>query len=77
MKGHWSHVNLVKHSKIYKRREALIKDLHATSVLPFPNANEKFHYGQEKIEVGQVIQKMYFLVSIVAINTVKIGQNVV
>ena len=33
MKGHWSRVNLVKH-------EALLKDLHATSVLSFSNANE-------------------------------------
>ena len=32
MKGHWSRVNLW---------EALLKDLHATSVLSFPNANEK------------------------------------
>ena len=34
MKGHWSRVNLVK-------REALLKDLHGTSVLSFPNANKK------------------------------------
>ena len=34
MKGHWSHVNLVKH-------EALLKYLHTTSVLSFPNANKK------------------------------------
>ena len=34
IKGHWSRVNLVK-------REALLKDLHTTSVLSFPNANEQ------------------------------------
>ena len=34
MKGHWSCVNLVK-------REALLKDLHVTSVLSFPNADEQ------------------------------------
>ena len=34
MKGHWSRVYLVK-------REVLLEDLHATNVLPFPNANEK------------------------------------
>ena len=34
MKGHWSRVNLVK-------RFALLKDLHATSVLSFPNAKKK------------------------------------
>ena len=34
MKGHWSRVNPVK-------REAILKDLHATGVLSFPNANEK------------------------------------
>ena len=34
MKGHWSRVNIVK-------LEALLEDLHATSVLSFPNANEK------------------------------------
>ena len=33
MKGHWSRVNLVK-------CKALLKDLHATSVLSFPNANK-------------------------------------
>ena len=37
MKGHWSRVNPVK-------REALLKDLHTTSVLSFPNANEKQLY---------------------------------
>ena len=36
MKGHWSPVNLVK-------REALLKDLLATSVLPFPNTNKKVY----------------------------------
>ena len=34
MKGHWSRVNLVK-------REALLKDLHVTSVLSFPDAYQK------------------------------------
>ena len=34
MKGHWSRVNLVK-------PEALLKDLDTTSVLSFPNANQK------------------------------------
>ena len=34
MKGHWSRVNLVK-------RDSLLKDLHANSVLSFPNANKK------------------------------------
>ena len=38
MKGHWSRVNLVK-------REALLKDLHATSVLSFPNANKKVYFN--------------------------------
>ena len=33
IKGHWSCVNFVK-------REAFLKDLHATSVLSFPNANK-------------------------------------
>ena len=33
MKGHWLRVNLVK-------RKALLKDLHATSVLSFPNAKK-------------------------------------
>ena len=37
MKGHWSCVNLVK-------REALLKDLHTTIVLSFPNANKKKVY---------------------------------
>ena len=34
MKGHWPRVNLVK-------REALLKDLHATSVLSFPLQTKK------------------------------------
>ena len=34
MKGHWLSVNFVK-------REALLKDLHTTSVLSFPNANDQ------------------------------------
>ena len=34
MKGHWSRVNLVK-------RKALLKGLHTTSFLSFPNANHK------------------------------------
>ena len=38
MKGHWSRVNLVK-------LEALLKDLHATSVLSFPNANKKVYFN--------------------------------
>ena len=38
MKGHWSRENLVK-------REALLKGLHATSVLPFPNANKKVYFN--------------------------------
>ena len=38
MKGHWSRVNLVK-------REELLKDLHATSVLSFPNANKKVYFN--------------------------------
>ena len=37
MEGHWSRVNLVK-------REVLLKDLQATSILSFPNANEKKGY---------------------------------
>ena len=37
MKGHWSHVNLVK-------RFALLKDLHVTSVRSFPIANKKKVY---------------------------------
>ena len=36
MKGHWLRVNLVK-------REALLKDLHASSVLSFLNANTKVY----------------------------------
>ena len=36
MKGHLSRVNLVK-------REALLKDSHAISVLSFPNANKKVY----------------------------------
>ena len=35
--GHWSRVNLMK-------REELLKDLHATRVLSFPNENEKKVY---------------------------------
>ena len=38
MKGNLSRVNLVKH-------EALLKDLHATSVLSFPNANENVFFN--------------------------------
>ena len=38
MKGHWSRVNL-------EKREALLKDLHATSVLSFPNANKKVYFN--------------------------------
>ena len=38
MKGHWSRVNLVK-------CKALFRDLHATSVLSFPNANEKLYFN--------------------------------
>ena len=38
MKGHWSRVNLVK-------SEALLKDLHATSVLLFPNENKKVYFN--------------------------------
>ena len=38
MKGHWSCVNLVRH-------KALLKDLHATSVLSFPNANKKVYFN--------------------------------
>ena len=34
MKGHWSPVNL-------EKRKALLKDLHATNGLSFPNANEQ------------------------------------
>ena len=37
MKGHWSRVNLV-------LCEALLKDLHVTNVLSFPNANKKVYY---------------------------------
>ena len=38
MRGHWSSENLVK-------RKALLKDLHATSVLSFPNANKKVYFN--------------------------------
>ena len=38
MKGHWSRVNLVK-------LEALLEDLYATSLLPFPNANKKVYFN--------------------------------
>ena len=38
MKEHWSSVNVVK-------REALLEDLHATSVISFPNANEKVYFN--------------------------------
>ena len=38
MKGYWSRVNLVKH-------EALLKDLHATSVLSFPNVNNNVYFN--------------------------------
>ena len=34
MKGHWSRENILKH-------KALLKYLHATSVLSFPHANKK------------------------------------
>ena len=37
MKGHWPRVNLV-------NREVLHKDLHATSVLSFLNANENVYF---------------------------------
>ena len=55
MKGHWSRGNPVK-------LEALLKDLHATTVLSFPNANEK---------------KVYFNPYIYAkvIKTLKSGKN--
>ena len=38
MNGHWSRVNLVK-------REALLKNLNATSVLSFPPANKKVYFN--------------------------------
>ena len=37
IKGHWLSVNVVK-------GEALFKDLRATSVLSFPNANKKLYF---------------------------------
>ena len=43
--GHWSLVNIVK-------REVLLRDLHATSVILFPNANEK-----------SVLQSLYLCLS--------------
>ena len=38
MKGRWSRVNFVK-------LEAPLKDLHATSVLSFPNENKKVYFN--------------------------------
>ena len=40
MKGHWSRVNLWE--------EARLKDLHAISVLSFPNANKKVYFNPLK-----------------------------
>ena len=38
MNGHWSRGNIVK-------REAILNDLNATSVLSFPHANKKVYFN--------------------------------
>ena len=38
MKGHWPRINFV-------ARFALLKDLHAASLLSFPNANKQMYFN--------------------------------